>query len=599
MQRILKILDDEGRLPEKYKKFVGMKKFPTVRSVVAAPEGQMVVEADYQTAEMVVLAYKANDDKMLQAVTGKDPCFGIPKPEAVPANVDPADCVVRLAWPDYVTLPEDKDKFLMTYAADGEIKARFTMDDLKRDDNGELLHPKMDAHWRVVEISRHEARENLNKKKDRGAGKTTNFCVVGSTKVLTQDGLISIKDLSNDSLLWDGHNWITHGGVVCRGIKLVIQYDGITGTPDHAVFTDQGKLALIDARIRRAKIIQAADEDRCIRVTDTPVAFGYDLRNRQREIQTVCSDLLQALRKHRRKKPRKHIQRTQSKLSHMSYISKVRWCAGTGDQDSRAALRLHGTTLHVEDAQAVERLSGQRDQGGVHIERGLHHVGPCCIPGTDVQGVGVRPDRQRRKLLQDELTACTLIAEPYQQERSHAICCGRVYTKPSRRRLFIRDRARLNSSWSNSGRDSRTAQKGTSNVETEAEILESAVQEYVYDVIDAGPFNRFTANGKLISNSSSYGGNPPSIARKIEQDTGHNPGVEAVEGLLDAIRIGAPEADKYMKAQEEIPRKASFIRASSGRIRHLHTLSNDVQGLSTRTREGALSALGRECRNFP
>lgn len=38
--------------------------------------------------------------------------------------------------------------------------------------------------------------------------------------------------------VWDGEKWVEHEGVVFRGEKEVINYEGLTATPDHLVFTE-------------------------------------------------------------------------------------------------------------------------------------------------------------------------------------------------------------------------------------------------------------------------------------------------------------------------------------------------------------------------
>lgn len=49
-----------------------------------------------------------------------------------------------------------------------------------------------------------------------------------------------IVDVQDDDLVWDGEEYVRHDGVVFSGVKEVITYDGITGTPDHIVFTACG-----------------------------------------------------------------------------------------------------------------------------------------------------------------------------------------------------------------------------------------------------------------------------------------------------------------------------------------------------------------------
>lgn len=176
MVNVIKDRKEKGELPEKFEKFVNKKgkAFPTVRSIVCPPPGNMVVEADYKTAEMVVLAYVSEDEVLKDFITGVDKNMALVRPDRVPDGINPEDVVVRLAFPDYIDSPPDKDKFLMTYSSDGVIHATFTEDDLLRDENGEIVHPGNDSHWQVCEVSRGTCREVMNKKKDRGAGKVVN-----------------------------------------------------------------------------------------------------------------------------------------------------------------------------------------------------------------------------------------------------------------------------------------------------------------------------------------------------------------------------------------------------------------------------------------
>lgn len=178
MLRIINDRKEKGQLPNKFDKFskIKAKNFPTVRSVVSpSADTSLVIEADYQTAEMIALAYITGDAVLLKLLTEPDDCFAKVKPECVPQGIDPGDCVVRLKFPDYIRFPEDKDKYIMTYASDGIIHASFTEDQLLRDASGKIVSPKFDSHWQILEISRATARESQNKKKDRGAGKVVNF----------------------------------------------------------------------------------------------------------------------------------------------------------------------------------------------------------------------------------------------------------------------------------------------------------------------------------------------------------------------------------------------------------------------------------------
>lgn len=167
----------QHQLPRKFEKYLHVKgkDFPTIRGICMARPGWCIVEADLQTAEMRGLAYISQDKELKKLILEPDDCFGIPKPEYIPEGVDAEDCVVRLKFPDYITKPEDKDKFLMTYATEGTIRAKFTEDRLQKNKDGTWKHPKFDMHWQICELSRHTPRETMNKKKDRGAAKVVTF----------------------------------------------------------------------------------------------------------------------------------------------------------------------------------------------------------------------------------------------------------------------------------------------------------------------------------------------------------------------------------------------------------------------------------------
>ena len=233
---------EQGQLPPAIQPYADGTPFPTIRSVCMARPGWCIVEADYQTAEMRGLAFISGDKDLMRMILEPDDCFGIPRPECIPEGIDAEDCVVRLKFPAYVTLPADKDKFLMTYSAGGEIKATFTPEQLQRNSDGSFKGPRFDMHWGACELSRNTCREVLDKKKDRGAAKVVNFCLAAGTKVLTKSGYKAIEDVLPADRLWDGKEWVKHKGVVSRGKKIVIPlWDrALWCTPDHIVYTSEG-----------------------------------------------------------------------------------------------------------------------------------------------------------------------------------------------------------------------------------------------------------------------------------------------------------------------------------------------------------------------
>jgi DNA polymerase len=78
--------------------------------------------------------------------------------------------------------------------------------------------------------------------------------------VLTDVGPVPIENVTTTMRVWDGVAWVNHDGVVCRGIKDVIAYDGLTATGDHAVFTTQGLMRFEGAAACGAPLVRSGTD---------------------------------------------------------------------------------------------------------------------------------------------------------------------------------------------------------------------------------------------------------------------------------------------------------------------------------------------------
>lgn len=65
-------------------------------------------------------------------------------------------------------------------------------------------------------------------------------CIAGGTQVLTDRGWIEIQNVTTKDALWDGEQWVSHEGLINKGIQEVISIDGVLLTPDHKVLTKDG-----------------------------------------------------------------------------------------------------------------------------------------------------------------------------------------------------------------------------------------------------------------------------------------------------------------------------------------------------------------------
>lgn len=100
--------------------------------------------------------------------------------------------------------------------------------------NGEDIYCASASKMFGVPVVKHGKNGHLRQK-----GKVAELaCIAEGQLVLTNHGLIPIEKISVWDKVWDGIKWVSHEGVICRGERRVITYDGLTATPDHLVWID-------------------------------------------------------------------------------------------------------------------------------------------------------------------------------------------------------------------------------------------------------------------------------------------------------------------------------------------------------------------------
>jgi len=142
------------------------KRMPSIRSVIASPDGWCQVESDFQTAEVRAGAFQSGDTRLLTLILGLDTSFGFYQGKKV-----------RLHYTDKSPiLPENRDpKFLYCLWEEGKEPVPVTEDMLDKNPDGSIMHPRFDMHWAVAEECQKKPRETMNDDRDRGAAKVTRF----------------------------------------------------------------------------------------------------------------------------------------------------------------------------------------------------------------------------------------------------------------------------------------------------------------------------------------------------------------------------------------------------------------------------------------
>lgn len=74
----------------------------------------------------------------------------------------------------------------------------------------------------------------------RGTRPAKKDCIAKGSLVLTNNGLIPIENVTINDKVWDGINFVSHEGVIYKGYREVIEYNGLVATMDHKVYTKEG-----------------------------------------------------------------------------------------------------------------------------------------------------------------------------------------------------------------------------------------------------------------------------------------------------------------------------------------------------------------------
>lgn len=162
-------------------------------------------------------------------------------------------------------------------------------------EEGEDIYCSTASKMFGVPVEKHGVNGHLRQK-----GKIAELaCVAEGELVLTNQGLVPIEDVTKNQLLWDGENWVQHDGVIYKGEREVIEYDGLRATADHFVWVERTSqpVQFGIAATRGAHLLQTGNGRQTIRLgknniggktmeqgdeslpSNTRTARLYDIRN--------------------------------------------------------------------------------------------------------------------------------------------------------------------------------------------------------------------------------------------------------------------------------------------------------------------------------
>lgn len=315
-------------------------------------------------------------------------------------------------------------------------------------------------------------------------------CIAEGQLVLTNHGEKTIETVATDDLVWDGEQWVAHEGVIYRGIKEVMTYEGLTATPDHLVYVEgqSEPVEFGDAASSSSRLIQTGDRGAAL-------WLGEDHISREK-MERKIQPLLRADRMHRM--PCETMDRTeQSNLGQVKRMPELLTAEGS---TIMAGEKTDGsqTEVHESERLQLQKLWRQRDRVQVQVGHGSGSLHFREHRHTR-QRSRIRPYKYQWPLRSGESSLCLAQREPSEQALNRSESLGTEILAIQLQRSNTQAETRVDQTADYIGRPECGSRK--------KEMLEANPgKTRVYDIRNAGPHHRYTVSGKLVHNCGFGGG---------------------------------------------------------------------------------------------
>ena len=340
-------------------------------------------------------------------------------------------------------------------------------------------------------------------------------CIAEGTMILTDRGLVPIEKVTTQMKLWDGIEYVPHGGIVFKGERNVIEYAGLTATPDHKVWSEHHWRTHGECAASGKPISCTGIEGKAVREADGYFRYG-SCRGGVTDSQTasainaqtqVCVDAVSV-----RNGCMEISGQSQKRHGWMPCLRQTAPCpemAGCQDWKREGQMR-------ESEQSPICGLRGTRNPVLLRRPDGYGTLadGALRLHGQEDAN---RQDRQQRKLRARQCEDDDSEHQWNEQEASAQSENASVQAGTSGSAICGRNALQSDFTGLQQRGDCRTVQ---------LPVLQT--KRRVWDILNAGPRHRFTANGLLVSNCLvlDYGGN---ILR---------------HGPLDMIKVKEPGSGK-------------------------------------------------------
>ena len=335
-------------------------------------------------------------------------------------------------------------------------------------------------------------RDQISKGSDlRVKGKVAELaCIAENQLVLTDTGLVPIQYVTASMKLWDGLQWVNHGGVVYKGLKKIIEYDGLKATEDHLVFIEgqPNQIFFGGASSSSAYLEQTEYRGLPLRICRNNI-FGEEM---EQELESLlCINQMHRMSECTMAEPQQLTEGQIQRLSELFATKSIAFMVRQETYGSKA-------TLRESKMQGLQELWCEGYSIQIYFSNRCGTVLTIEVPEYR-QNTRIRQNRHERTLREGQSEDGRAF---YKLCESETKCFIEVSGRGVAVQLQRRNKetgARQNERTDNSGR------KPSSCRQTE-KLARDCGEVKVYDILNAGRYNRFTVSGKLVHNCGFGGG---------------------------------------------------------------------------------------------
>lgn len=384
----------------------------------------------------------------------------------------------------------------------------------------------------------------------RAKGKVAELaCIAEGQPVLTDRGPVPIEQVTTNDRVWDGENWVNHSGVIYKGEREVITYEGLTATPDHLVWIE-GQPRPVQfgiAAARGAHLVQTEHGGEAVRLGEDHQC-GEALEPEVEQL--LRADKMHGMRCNTMAGPEQPAARRIEGMPELLAAEADTEMAGQKAHRGEAEMR-------EPERQGIPQLWGARNQ--VQLRE---RDGSGALPDRDLRAAGTqhgdRSHRQHEGLRAGEPSVRDAQGEQREQTddglveiRAEVLAVCVQHDDPE---AVQRNDAR--------GDHQRRRGRGKSQTKVLAENRRTA---RVYDIRDAGQHHRFTVSGKLVHNCG-FGGSVGAMQRMGGSDL--NMTDDELQQIVNDWRAASPKIVKLWYDLQD-----AAISAINGAPRTTHGLT--------------------------